>query len=291
MTMVTKRFSTAQGAIRFLEELALKPNDSFYFRGQGDARWRIEHTYARHSPVPHATWKSDLNEMVRHFMNMVLSTGKPLPFSDEKDLSSRLEFARHHGLPTPVLDWSFSPYVAMYFAFNSIRSDSKGSCSIYALRLEGIADIFARLASASPTGKPGPDYVTHYHRFFEGPDLSKGYPGGDLSFIAHPASWNVRMTRQMGSFIYDTLDYKSMGFRDFEDLLAKSAETPGPGDPQPSLYKINIPYSQAKRIFERLDLAAITGTRLLDDYEGAVADAKNAYVYNRKSGYYRDKPD
>lgn len=290
MTMATKRFSTAEGAIRFLERLALQSNDRFYFRGQNDSKWRLQHTYARHTPVAHSTGKPDLNEMIRHFMNMVLSTGNPLPFTDEADLSSRLEFARHHGLPTPVLDWSFSPFVAMYFAFNSIRPDSKGSSSIYALRLEGLADIFARRTSADPSGKPGPDFVKHYHRFFGGPDLSHGYPGGDLSFIAHPASWNVRMTRQMGSFLYDTLDYKRMGFEDLQDFVDKSAETPGP-NPQPSLYKINIPHSLVTQTFERLDLAAITGTRLLDDYEGAVADARNAYVYNRKSGYYRDKPE
>ena len=35
----------------------------------------------------------------------------------------------------------------------------------------------------------------------------------------------------------------------------------------------------------------IIGTRLPHDYEGAVTDAKNAYVYNRKSGYYRDNSD
>jgi hypothetical protein len=51
------------------------------------------------------------------------------------------------------------------------------------------------------------------------------------------------------------------------------------------LTKVTIPHSEASKVFTRLELAGITGARLLDDYEGAVADARNAYNYNRKGGY------
>ena len=41
-------------------------------------------------------------------------------------------------------------------------------------------------------------------------------------------------------------------------------------------------------VFQLLEIAGITGIRLLDNYEGAIADAANAYDYNRKHGYFYD---
>jgi hypothetical protein len=42
-----------------------------------------------------------------------------------------MAYLRHHGFPSPLLDWSQSPYVAAYFAFS--RAIDSGSVSIYVL--------------------------------------------------------------------------------------------------------------------------------------------------------------
>ena len=41
-------------------------------------------------------------------------------------------YLRHHGFPSPLLDWSRSPYVAAYFAFASARASEGDSVAIYA---------------------------------------------------------------------------------------------------------------------------------------------------------------
>ena len=275
MTLKTKYFRTAHGAFAYLEKLALDESHTFYFRGHGDASWDLGTTYSRHSSTPITPATNNLDEITRHFIGALKTTGKKLPF-DSTDARSKLEYARHYGLPSPLLDWSFSPYTAMFFAFNGRRSASSKRSVIYALNVEGLADLFARRVTMLPSGSPGPEYAARYLEFTEPLDFSHGYPGGILRFMKTPSSWNTRMVRQMGGFLYDTLDYRAIGFGGLEDFIQKSKETPGPSS-IPTLYKVYVPRRVGADIFKHLDLAGFTGTRLLDDYEGAVADVANAY--------------
>jgi len=42
-----------------------------------------------------------------------------------------MAYLRHHGFPSPLLDWTRSPYVAAYFAFANACKDSSGSVAIF----------------------------------------------------------------------------------------------------------------------------------------------------------------
>lgn len=44
-----------------------------------------------------------------------------------------MAYLRHHGFPSPLLDWTRSPYVAAFFAFAKEREDGNGRASIFVL--------------------------------------------------------------------------------------------------------------------------------------------------------------
>jgi hypothetical protein len=72
-------------------------------------------------------------------------------------------YLRHHGFPSPLLDWTRSPYVAAFFAFRN-EGDSSGRVAIYVYRET------AGVGKAGMVGAPGIDvrgpYVRTHRRHF-----------------------------------------------------------------------------------------------------------------------------
>jgi FRG domain len=267
---------TAEEAFRLLLSLAQQDTRDIYFRGLKNDAYTIDSTFSRHTKFPHAMTET-LETMVNDFTNSVLSTGKTLPFS-WADRRAKLEYARHYGLPSPLIDWSFSPYVSMFFAFNGVAT-SEGKSVIYALDVQELSELYASAVTQDINS-----FNEARNGFFPDKPFLDCYPPDQLFFLKHPALWNVRMTRQMGAFLYDTLNYSRLGAASLEAFVEQTPLSHRRERNEVPLYalrKITVPHSEARNVFKHLALAGITGTRLLDDYEGAVADVINAYYFHR----------
>ena len=102
------------------------------YRGHTDSIWSLESTLYRHQlDFPTSKYTdvaTKLQAIVEtHTDRDFDSPGvrDPFPTSNEQFSFRYAVYLRHHGFPSPLLDWSLSPYVAAYFAFSEAANQTK----------------------------------------------------------------------------------------------------------------------------------------------------------------------
>jgi hypothetical protein len=124
---------------------------NFLFRGLSDSSWALTTTLERanvegtrvceyHGLISRlqpqiesftgSSWKipqfPDVERLLKNYPDM-----GPGGFPDQATYSYMVHL-RHHGFPSPLLDWTRSPYIAAFFAFRSPFKPSADRVSIYA---------------------------------------------------------------------------------------------------------------------------------------------------------------
>lgn len=75
-----------------------------------------------------------------------------------------LAYLRHHGFPSPLLDWSLSPYIAAFFAFNDASQSRDPRVAVYAF-IETPNGTKANFYGAPVITLVGPRVATHPRHF------------------------------------------------------------------------------------------------------------------------------
>lgn len=97
-------------------DLGLYRRNAPLFRGMRSPRWRLESTFDRICRRVEADRRTKLfDALLASFRDACRDFGLPEELCrDERRL---IALGRHHGLPTRLLDWTSSPYVAAFFAY------------------------------------------------------------------------------------------------------------------------------------------------------------------------------
>ena len=128
------------------EDRSITLQNDVLFRGQADSTWSLETTLERTSPDPYS---------IQHYLQRADSvvneieslTGVDWKLPAYPDIIKAIEivqdsmrthlpgyeylvYLRHHGFPSPLLDWTRSPYVAAFFALEN-RTTAERAC-VYA---------------------------------------------------------------------------------------------------------------------------------------------------------------
>jgi FRG domain len=107
----------------------------YFFRGVGDSEWQLESSFDRRyrhlTPAKRSSlWRS----LVELFHHACKEAG--VDRSITEDEAALLALGQHNGLPTRLLDWTSSPYIAAFFAFRNALfavQDPRARVAIWAL--------------------------------------------------------------------------------------------------------------------------------------------------------------
>ncbi len=122
-------------------------SSKFLYRGQSNSEWSMQTTLERVRSKP-----TSVTEYYRHLLTTrpQIEAFSNSRWDDLMELNKYTEWAesrsdlewpeypgyeymiylRHHGFPSPLMDWTMSPYVAAYFAYTNIP-ESSNNVAIY----------------------------------------------------------------------------------------------------------------------------------------------------------------
>lgn len=255
-----------------IEELARKRSEricqtgyhisEYLFRGQSDNEFKLITTLERytnrlltlkdyykiiHATKPQIETYTDTRWRIPSLSNYVARLEKSgmLPLG-EFPAYEYFVYLRHHGFPSPLLDWTRSAFVAAYFAFRDVNSRAN-SVSIYAY-CEFTAGHKLRVSRKPEITALGP-YVRSHRRHFQ----------------------------QQSRYTVCTISQDTdLSYASHDEAIAKNNQD------QDKLWKFNIPTSERYKVLSLLEQYNINAFSLFGSEESLMETVSLREIYLSK---------
>jgi hypothetical protein len=216
------------------------PQD-YIFRGQRVSSWRLESSLDRalKGLGPTAT---SARITARHLEQFQLAARARRGVNPQAlGEPARWALGQHYGLWTPLLDWTESPFVALYFAFEEPDETQNGSRAVFALSRPLVELKSDSISKKQPVGSPArPDIV---------------------EFITPETDENARLVSQGGLFTRGTTGVE----------IEKWVRSHFKGNTDMALVRFVVPEKKGDRfeILRTLNRMNINHRSLFPDVEGS----------------------
>jgi FRG domain len=214
----------------YVDLIARPQYQGWAFRGHANRKWPLMSTLGRYlnAYVEEKYWKDQEERIIRVFKRKAHLFLTQIP--DHSDTFQWLALMQHHGAPTRLLDFTWSPYVAAFFALE--RATRKGA--VWALNPKKLENITERLN----------EFLDDAH-------------GAEIG-IGEPFVMNTRLIAQSGTFVVT----RHPG-RPIEEIVG------GYDDPSDTLVKFILPADLIRSSGMRtLFMMNVTNATLFPDLDG-----------------------
>lgn len=252
------------------------PYSKFWvFRGQGNSNWKLTPTLERAELI------SDEIDIINEFKRNAHL------YIDTTNINSTLEWIslmQHYGAPTRLLDWTKSPYVAIFFAINNVDVD-KNYSSLYAINTFPIIDMIRLRYSEKAEYKflVKDKYLFKHHLsdkefrdvfYTDFDSMTQNLYFEPLILPIVPFHSHVRLNIQQGLFLCAT---QTVNFGKFERILSRTFND---FDKKHFLRKYIIPHSLKPEIINELNYMNINDSTLFPGIEGFAKYVGKKFMLN-----------
>ncbi|HLJ13486.1 MAG TPA: FRG domain-containing protein [Bryobacteraceae bacterium] len=181
----------------------------------------------------------------------------PNPPSDS-ELLDWFALMQHHGVPTRLLDWTFSPYVALYFAIENCDLDIDSA--VWAIDTDWLLQAANTALQKQDPGFPAVPHWSEFNSYLNRNLLNES--NISVVVLANPVRMNDRVAAQQGVFLCN--------FSHIEPLdISLLRMIVGPTPPkEPVIWKLAIRNTEKVQFLRELSRMNIHGASLFPGLEG-----------------------